>query len=271
MKNIKLKSVVLFICLSLLFAGCSKKEETEETEETESTSEVSETTAASSSSSSDSMFTTSAEDLVNSSSYDEIRQMCEDSGLTIMPFDGAADLAGVNFTGGFVAVDLGGNGSTISFDPDDYDDILSSLPDEYQDLFDGDIEGLQDFLSSGELPEGYEDLFGDIDLDDIEGWEDFDIEDFDLENPPTLFVYESEGDDITAFEMPSISTVVCLDFETYEDAMNFLSNEYGTLTIEETDSGCVFSGTASEDLLTTNVQGAASSDGLVYMVVTNER
>ena len=276
MKNFRLKSVALFICLSLLFAGCSRKDEEQETEEeTSETATVSETTEEEvDESSPNPMFTVSAEDLVNSSSYDEICQMCQDSGLSLMPFDSFSGVDNMNFTQAFVAVDLG-NGTVVNFNVDDYDDILTSLPDDYQDLFDSDAEALESFIATGEVPEGYEDIFEDIDLDSIEGWDDldldsFNIDDIDIENPPALFLYETDGQDITAFQLPSVSTVVCLDFESYEDALDFISNEYGTLTIEETDSGCVFSGTASEDLLATNVRGAISSDGLVYMVVSNE-
>lgn len=280
MKNLKLKSMVLFLCMLLLFAGCSKKEEEieEETSEPSETTTVAETSASETTGTpSNPMFTTSAEDLVNSSSYDEIYSQCQDAGLTIMPFEDNYGISDVSFTEGFVAMDLGsGIDFDLELDPSDYDDLISELPDEYEDLL-SDPNAFYDFLNdpdsyggvffTDELPGGYEDIFGDINLDDydFEGLDDLDLSNFDVDNAPSLYTYDG---DLGGYDMPAISTVICLRFESYEDAVDFVTDEYGTVTIEETDSGCVFYGELRENAVPASIEGAISSDGLLYMVVT---
>ena len=264
MKTLKLKAMALFLCLVMALAGCSvvgqdKKEDEETTTEEETT--TTETTADETVDSTvvevnvqSELFTADPAEIIDGSTYDEVYQRCQDDGLLVLPISDLGSWGDGNITQGFIATSAGGASL------EDLSSLLDGeLPEGYEDLFEGDVSAFQDFLETGEIPEGYEDLFGDLD--------DFDFEDFDIDPDtiPSFSYYSEDGNGVTASLSIGAGTVVCLQFESYDDAVAFLNSEYGTVDVQETDNGCTFSGQSSESGLSVTVEGAITSDGLLYM------
>ena len=277
MKNIKIKGMVLSLCLvmALASAGCSKTEEktdddvtTTTTEEEVDESDPSDETVASSETTDateqPTMETFTASEMVSSSTYDQLYQQCEDNGLTVMPIEDGFYTGDVEVVDGFIAYGFGDSGSYSTF-------LDVDLPEGYEDIFESDeMQAIRDFLESGEIPEGYEDLFSDIDPADLEGFEGFDLEGFNLDGSDSdgsasHYIITGSGDGSFGSTM---NTVVCLQFNSYEDALAYVSDDYSQIVVEETGDGCVIRGSVSESGVVSTVDGAISPDGLLYMNIT---
>jgi hypothetical protein len=77
------------------------------------------------------------------------------------------------------------------------------------------------------------------------------------------------SDEVEVDMLTDTSTVICLQFASYDEAVAFLNNEYDTVDIEETSDGCVFSSSWEDMGVTVTTEGAVSSDGLLYMVASS--
>lgn len=274
MKDLKIRSMVIVLCASLMLTvgGCSKAEEktdatTTTAEETTTTTTAEETTTSAteaatyeSTASGDlaELCSTPAADMVSSSSVEDIRHQCEAAGMSVMPIEELGELADYGVVEGFAAVSVGG------FDISDLQ-FSGELPEGFEE----DLEALEDYLQTGEIPEGYEDIFSDFeDFEDFEGFDDFDFSSYTDPASPT-FYYSTDADGVEAGLLADSSTVICLQFGSYDEAIAFLDNEYDTVEIEETADGCVFSSSYEDMGVTLTTDGAVSSDGLLYMRATS--
>ena len=275
MKELKIRSMVIVLCASLMLAvgGCSRTEETADatttTEETTTTTAEETTTSTSEeetvyfeltddNAATSELYSTPAADMVSSSSVEDIRQQCEDAGLSVVPMEELGELADYGVVEGFVATNVSGY---------DISDLQSyELPEGYEEFYNEELEAFEEFMRTGEIPEGYEDLFGDIEgLEDLDGFDNFDPSD---PAAPSIYYY-SESDEVEVDMLTDTSTVICLQFASYDEAVAFLNNEYDTVDVEETSDGCVFSSSWADMGVTVTTEGAVSSDGLLYMVASS--
>ena len=276
MKELKIRSMVIVLCASLMLTvgGCSRAEETADatttTEEETTTTTAEETTTSTSeeetvyfeltddNAATSELYSTPAADMVSSSSVEEIRQQCETAGMSVIPLEELGELADYGVVEGFAAVSVGG------FDISDLQ-YTGELPEGFEE----DLEAFEDYLQTGEIPEGYEDLFSDFDdFEDFEGFDDFDFSSYTDPASPT-FYYSTDADGVEAGLLADSSTVICLQFGSYDEAVAFLHNEYDTVEIEETADGCVFSSSYEDMGVNVTTDGAVSSDGLLYMRATS--
>lgn len=284
MKKFQLRMTALFLCLvmALAAAGCSQagdkdddarattaseeeeeeldeEEDEEEDEDEEEPSESSETSE--SSDPTEDFFASSATDIVSSFTYSEIFQQCDEAGMDVIGM-GEYMPDSDHMVNGFFAMQLPGGDSVTGFDgysDADYDMYADALAEE--------LEALQEYIDTGVIPEGYEDLFGSLTQEDLDALAEFDLDELDIDDSE---YFDFENDDDSDYLLnDQVVSIYCIQFDSYESALEYAQGDtFSGIVVRETDNGAVIGGSVEESGIVTVVDGAISEDGLFYMEMT---